>query len=129
MIKIAVPSNSPGGLEAEFSGHFGQCDFYTIAMVDEDNIENIEIVPNTGHQAGGCLGPVSQLAGLGVRGIVAGGMGMRPLMGFRQAGIRVFLYRDGSRVKDALSALQAGQVPEFADQHACGGHSHGTCHH
>lgn len=129
MIKIAVPSNSPGGLEAEISGHFGHCDFYTIAMVEEGKIERIEVVPNPGHETGGCLGPVSQLAGLGVQGIVAGGMGMRPLMGFRQAGIRVFLYRDGMTVKDALSALQSGQVPEFTDQHACGGHSHGTCQH
>ncbi len=127
MIKIAVPSNFPGGLEAEVSAHFGHCDVYTVATLDETQIQSVEVMPNNGHEAGACLAPVMLLARNGVEGIIAGGMGMRPLLGFRQAGIRVFIYQEGGQVKDALSSLQANRVPEFNDQHACTGHSHGGC--
>ncbi|HEC99420.1 MAG TPA: dinitrogenase iron-molybdenum cofactor biosynthesis protein [Proteobacteria bacterium] len=128
MVKIAVPSNFPGGLEAGLSGHFGHCDVYTVATIAETKIHDVEVIPNHGHEPGACLAPVMLLARNGVQGIISGGMGMRPLLGFKQAGIRVFLYREGGQVKDALAALQANRLPEFTDQHTCAGHGHGnTC--
>lgn len=122
---IAVPSNAPGGFEAEMSRHFGHCDAYTLARVTEAGIEEMGVIPNNGHASGGCLQPVLLLARSGVQGIVAGGMGMRPLTGFRQAGITVYIHHNSGSVKDALHAVRNGEVDEFTDQHACQGH--GTC--
>lgn len=35
-MKIAIPSNSPGGLEADRSDHFGHCDVFTIVDLDAE---------------------------------------------------------------------------------------------
>ncbi len=49
-------------------------------------IEEIASLSNVPRQQGGCMAPVNHLASSGVRVLVAGGMGMRPLMELKQAG-------------------------------------------
>ena len=52
---------------------------------------------------------------------VAGGMGLRPLMGFNQAGIHV-LYGNGAQtVGEAVEALLQGKLPQFSTEFTCGG--------
>ena len=88
---IAIPSSQPGGLDAPLGAHFGHCDLYTLVTVEDEDIKEVKIIPNVPHQQGGCMAPVKYLAQQGVVELIAGGMGMRPLMGFNQAGIEVFL--------------------------------------
>lgn len=123
---IAVPSNSPGGLEARVSAHFGHCDLYTLAEIDEDGLKSITTMPNPPHQEGGCLAPVQLLAARGVKKLLAGGMGRRPLMGFDQVGIEVFLSRDHETVGAAVTAYLNNDLPVFSPDSACGG---GNCGH
>ena len=49
-----------------------------------------EVIPSCAHEHGGCLAPVNYLADRGVTVLLAGGMGMRPLMGFLQEGVDVY---------------------------------------
>lgn len=44
-VKIAIPSDQPGGLEARVSEHFGHCDLYTIVEVDADGIKYVILWP------------------------------------------------------------------------------------
>ena len=54
------------------------------------------------------MAPVNHLAQNGVQVLIAGGMGMRPLMGFNQVGIDV-LYGNGAQtVGDAVEAFLNG---------------------
>ena len=118
---IAVPSENPGGLEAGVGAHFGHCDLYTLIQVVDGQVQDIKVVPNVPHQQGGCLAPVQHLAGNGVTQLIAGGMGMRPLMGFNDVGIKVY-YGGGSRtVGDAVIAMIKGDLPEFKQENTCGG--------
>ena len=87
---IAVPSSHPGGLDAMLGAHFGHCDLYTLVAVENDEVKTVNVVPNVPHQQGGCMAPVNYLAQNGVNKLIAGGMGLRPLMGFNQVGITVF---------------------------------------
>ena len=84
---IAIPSALPGGLDAGMGMHFGHCEIYTIAEVEDGKVASVRTLPPIPHQQGGCLAPVNYLAGEGVNVLLAGGMGMRPLMGFNQAGV------------------------------------------
>ena len=88
--RIAIPSNLPGGLEAEVGAHFGHCEIYTVVDVKEGQVIQVSTLPNVPHQQGGCLAPVNHLAQNGVTILISGGMGLRPLMGFNQAGIEVY---------------------------------------
>ncbi|MFW6333868.1 MAG: NifB/NifX family molybdenum-iron cluster-binding protein [Desulfosalsimonas sp.] len=87
---IAIPSASPGGLEAPVESHFGHCEIYTLVSVENSRIKNVKTVPNIPHEQGGCMAPVQYLAENRVQKLIAGGMGMRPLMGFNQVGIEVY---------------------------------------
>lgn len=121
-IRIAVPSLSPGGVEAELSGHFGHCDVFTIVDLDKEGNAEVSLLPNVDHVQGGCQAPVNLLAQNGVQVLIAGGMGARPLMGFNQAGIEVFFSNGAAKVGQAVSALAQGQLSRFAQENLCSGH-------
>jgi predicted Fe-Mo cluster-binding NifX family protein len=121
---IAIPSATPGGLEAEMGQHFGHCEMYTLVSIAEGQIKEISVIPAIPHEHGGCMAPVQYLAQNGVQGLIAGHMGMRPLMGFAQVGIDVFQGGDARTVGEAVNYLLSGQLAQFGQQHACGGGSH-----
>jgi predicted Fe-Mo cluster-binding NifX family protein len=123
---IAIPSDNPGGLDARVSAHFGHCDLYTLAEIDADGLKSVSTMPNPPHQEGGCLAPVQLLAAKGVKKLLAGGMGRRPLMGFQEAGIDVLLSRDCGTVGEAVNAFQNNKLAMFSLDSVCGGS--GGCH-
>jgi predicted Fe-Mo cluster-binding NifX family protein len=118
---VAVPSVAPGGLEAEVSGHFGHCDVFTLVTIEDGKIVEITLQQNIAHEQGGCMAPVTMLAGKSVNALIAGGMGMRPLMGFNNAGIEVFFNNGLDRVDRLIGAFVKGQLPRFLQENACGG--------
>jgi predicted Fe-Mo cluster-binding NifX family protein len=130
MMRVAIPSNAPGGLDAKRSEHFGHCDLFTVINLDGNNgITGVEMVENSGHEAGGCLVPVKILQDAKVDAIVVGGMGARPMMGFSEVGITVY-YADPNRIPDvglAVENLTAGNLPVMRSDQACSGS--GNCHH
>ena len=126
---IALPSTHPGGLEAKPSDHFGQCDAYTLVTLKDTDIVEVRVMPIPAHEHGDCLGPVNFLANSGVRILIAGGMGRRPLAGFSEAGIIVLHDGGATTVREALDALLTGRLHRFGNEHMCGsGGGDGGCH-
>jgi predicted Fe-Mo cluster-binding NifX family protein len=121
---VAVPSVAPGGMDAETSGHFGHCDIFTLVTIEDGRIGDISLQQNIPHEQGGCLAPVTMLAERDVKALIAGGMGMRPLMGFNSVGIEVFFNNGIDRVDALISAFVQGQLPRFSQDNACGGGDH-----
>lgn len=119
--RIAIPSTHPGGLESGIGAHFGHCDLYTIVDVQGGQVTQVSTLPNVPHQQGGCLAPVNHLAQNGVTALIAGGMGLRPLMGFNQAGIQVFFGAGATDVATAVQSLIRGELQPFSRDHTCGG--------
>ena len=103
-IKLAVPTMGAAGL------------------VDGVVSEEATMVANPPHEEGGCLRPVGLLADAGCNAIVAAGMGMRPLMGFNQAGITVYYDAEHPIVGDAVRAVAAGEAPIMSADQACNHH-------
>ena len=120
-MKIAVPSDTPGGLDAKISGHFGHCDAFTLVDVTDNEVGEVEIHQNGGHEHGGCMAPVMTLKELDVDALLAGGMGMRPLTGFQQVGIDVFFKEDAGTVREAIDLFVAGKLKAFGESETCGG--------
>lgn len=118
---IAVPSAAPGGLDVAMSSHFGHCDAYTLVQISEGQVENVTTLPNAEHAHGSCMVPVQMLAAQGVTGLLAGGMGVRPLMGFRQVGIDVHFAQQCATVGQAVQQFIEGKLPLFGEQNTCGG--------
>jgi len=118
---IAIPSTNPGGLDSPLGAHFGHCDLYTLVSVENNQVQDVKVIPNVPHQQGGCMAPVQYLAHKGAKKLIAGGMGMRPLMGFNQVGIEVYFGGNSKTVGDAVTLLMEGKLTQFSQEHTCGG--------
>lgn len=127
---LAVPSNNPGGLTANISGHFGHCDLFTLVNIEEGKVAAVDTIANVEHGAGGCVAPVNLLRDKGVEAIVVGGLGARPMQACAAAGITVY-YADQStslsKVEEAVSGILAGKFPQMQPEQSCKGD--GNCHH
>ena len=117
-IRIAIPSEAPGGLAARRSGHFGRAECFTMVDLVDGEIGGVEVLHNAPHVEGGCMAPVLVLAEHQVDAIVVDGIGGRPLMGFNQVGIAVHAGL-GSDVQTAVQAFIQGGLPVVGLEGAC----------
>jgi Mrp family chromosome partitioning ATPase/predicted Fe-Mo cluster-binding NifX family protein len=118
---VAVPSMHPGGLDAARSGHFGHCDAFTLVNVENGEIRDVSIVHNPPHQQGGCQAPVNLLHQNRADALIVGGIGMRPLMGFRQVGNDVYYGPEGETVGAVIDHLLNGRLQLIQENKVCGG--------
>ena len=119
--RIAIPSMEDGGLDGRRSGHFGHCDVFTLVDVADGKIEQVTTIQNQEHVQGGCMVPVNLLSGHKVNALIVGGIGMRPLMGFRQAGIDVYHDDQRPEIRPVVEDLIAGKLSMISDNQVCGG--------
>ncbi|MBM9604329.1 NifB/NifX family molybdenum-iron cluster-binding protein [Desulfopila inferna] len=129
-MKIAIPTNAPGGLEAERSGHFGHCDIFTVIDLSSGNeVTDVTTIINEGHEAGGCMAPVTLLQKAGVEAIVVAGLGKRPMQGFNEVGITVYHADQGQLpdVKSVIENLQQNRLVVMHPAQTCQGS--GNCQH
>jgi predicted Fe-Mo cluster-binding NifX family protein len=120
-MRVAIPSVGIGGLDGQRAGHFGHCDVFTCIDAENGEITAVTTIANQEHVQGGCMVPVNLLAENNVNALIVGGIGMRPLMGFRQVGIDV--YHDAERIdiRPVVEDLLAGKLPLISDEQVCGG--------
>ncbi|MDL1973213.1 MAG: dinitrogenase iron-molybdenum cofactor biosynthesis protein [Deltaproteobacteria bacterium] len=119
--RIAVPSMGNGGLDGQRSGHFGHCDVFTFIDVKDGEIAKVSTTQNQEHVQGGCMVPVNLLAGHNVTALIVGGIGMRPLMGFKQVGIDVYYDAQRPDTRPVVEDLIADKLPMITENQVCGG--------
>jgi predicted Fe-Mo cluster-binding NifX family protein len=122
-MKVGIPSNSPGGLDAGVSAHFGHCDLFTAVEIEGGRVEKVWTIDNAGEH--NCMIPVRKMADAGIDAVLIGGIGRRPLMEFQNNGIKVFVGAAGT-VKDALANYLSNGLMEATLQDVCQGSKH--CH-
>jgi predicted Fe-Mo cluster-binding NifX family protein len=119
--RIAVPSLNQGGLDGQRAGHFGHCDVFTLVDVADGQIKDVTILQNQSHEQGGCMVPVNLLAANQVTALIVGGIGLRPLMGFKQVGINVYHDAERPAIRPVVEDLIGGKLPMIAENQVCGG--------
>ena len=119
--RLAVPSSAPGGIDSMRSGHFGRCDCFTLVDIDQGKVRDVTVVPNPPHIQGQCLAPVGLLKLHGANAIIVDGIGMRPLNGFREAGMEVYI-GTGTSVSDVILDFIVDALTPMSAREACGGH-------
>jgi len=120
-VRIAIPSEGQGGMDGKRAGHFGHCDVFTFVDVEDGEIKEVSVLANKEHVQGGCMVPVQLLADHKVQQLVVGGIGMRPLMGFKQVGIDVFYDGERRDIRPVVEDLIAGKLQMIAEDQVCGG--------
>jgi len=128
-MKIAIPSNKPGGMDAVRSDHFGHADLFTVVMVEENKVVDVDALEQVEHEAGGCMLPVRMLKENKVDALVVGGLGRGPMKGLSEAGVKVYFANIAqcADVQSAVDMLQADQLPLMHMDQVCTGS--GNCHH
>ena len=119
--KIAIPSNGEGGLDGTRAVHFGHCDVFTLVDVENGEIKEVSILQNQEHAQGGCMVPVNLLSDNSVNALIVGGIGLRPLMGFKQVGINVYHDDQRTEIEPVVKDLIAGKLQEISNDQVCGG--------
>ena len=127
-LKVAVPSNNPGGLSAQRSDHFGHSDLFTLLEIEDGRLVGTTIHQHVSHGSGGCMEPVRALAEAGVEKIIVGGMGATPLAICTEIGLTVYFAprQEYLLVGDVAHAFTEGKLPVMNSRQAC--HGGGNCH-
>jgi predicted Fe-Mo cluster-binding NifX family protein len=118
---FAVPSEAPGGLDADIAMHFGHCDAFSLFRIENGRITGAAVMPAGEHDS--CLVPVERLARQGVTAIAAYGMGARPLHGFLASGIQPYHAGEARKVSEVVEAFLKGGLAAFSSDHTCAHHA------
>ena len=120
--KIAITIDDYNGLDSTVSGHFGHCTSFIIATISEGEIIEMVNVANPAHSS--CDEPVNRLVGCGVNILITMGIGMRPYMATREAGLTV-IQSNGGTVQGAINDYINGQSELMNQEGICrGGNPH-----
>ncbi|RLI31447.1 dinitrogenase iron-molybdenum cofactor biosynthesis protein [Candidatus Bathyarchaeota archaeon] len=122
-MRVAIPSYSPGGLDAQVFPHFGRCEVFTIVDIEDGEIRGVDVVPNRSFHFGGALSPAEMLVNLGVKCILSMGLGRRALAILQEYGIKAYI-TTASSVREAIREFVSGTLKPMSMDEACPGRHH-----
>lgn len=122
ILRIAVPSDEPGGLDSPRSGRFRRSPCFTIVDVVDDSVVGVRVVRNDKHKHqhkhkhDHGLTPILLLGENMVDVVIVTRIGHKSLLHCLQAGMRVFNGEDRENVRSVVDAfLDADLVPVGGD--------------
>jgi predicted Fe-Mo cluster-binding NifX family protein len=110
IIRIAVPSEAPGGMDSARSGQFGRSPTFTIVDILDGSVNNVNVVANDPGDPSGWLSPVLLLGERMVDLVIVAGIDKRPLLHCLQAGIRVFAGEDRPDVRSVIDGFLEAEL-------------------
>ncbi|NHI83480.1 MAG: hypothetical protein EAX81_04190 [Candidatus Thorarchaeota archaeon] len=114
--KVAIPAESEDGLNSLVSGHFGQAPVFVLSTIKDGEISEIELFSNSIHN--GCAGLIQNLVDRGVQILITQGMGRRPYIMAKEAGIPI-IRAVGSTVNEAIENYMRGTTTQVDDNDLC----------
>ncbi len=115
MERIVIPAEDGSGLNAMLSEHFGRAPYFIVVDLDEnDNILNVQAVPNTGEHFGGMGRPADNILRLRPNAVITYGMGPRALSIFQNARVAV-LRANANTVRDVVEAYKRDALEELTE--------------
>jgi predicted Fe-Mo cluster-binding NifX family protein len=121
-MKVCFPVMKEKGLESEVYGHFGSALMFIIVETDTNHVTAINNKDQ--HHGHGACNPLKKLNNQKVDAMVVGGIGMGALDILNHSGIKVF-QAQALTVRENITLLKEGGLPEFTSQNTCAGHGHG----
>jgi predicted Fe-Mo cluster-binding NifX family protein len=121
-MKLCIPTEDSGGLDAKVCDHFGSAPFFTVADTESENVELLNN-SNLSHQHGNC-NPVASIESQQIDAVVCGGLGKRALARLQQSAFDVYL-SSAETVREVLAEHRDGKLRKATIEEACGGHAHG----
>lgn len=121
-VRIAVPTEGPGGIDAPRSAHFGHATSFTLVDVADGAIVSSAVIMNPPHEQGGCGATVGMLAEIGAGVAIVVGMGGGPRAAMVSHGMQALFDDVSATPQQAVEAYLAGGLKPFGADHQCAGH-------
>ena len=122
-MNIAIPCNAPGGLEAEVSNHFGECDIFTVINLDIKNPQfdesNVKLIENPGHLNCGMV--ILRLQKVGTDVIILNQLGHNALHILQKENIPLFV--GSGTVQQVLKQFVKNELHKVTAANLCEGKS------
>ena len=118
-MRLVFPTNENAGYLSKRGAHFGKAKFYTIIVVENDKIVDVEVQENPGHNSGACGNAVTNIMNLKADALIVGGIGGRPAQGFAEAGLDVYFDQVSPTVQESLNLFIAGKLEKSSGQGTC----------
>lgn len=114
-IKVAIPSSSSDGLNANHEVRFGRCAFFTIIQIKANLIHEVKVIPNDAKDATGGAGPmaVHLIAKEGVQSVLGADYGPNARNALIQSNIQMYGYPQlpNCTVKNIVDLYLKGALP------------------
>ncbi|MFQ6116773.1 MAG: NifB/NifX family molybdenum-iron cluster-binding protein [Candidatus Bipolaricaulia bacterium] len=117
-MRVCIPTEGGGGLDARVGEHFGRVPTYTI--VDTETGE-VEVLPNESEHLGGSGLPAELLAQAGVDVLLCTGLGRRAMGLLEDYGVMVYIGARGT-AEEALESWKREGLQAATDEDVCGEH-------
>jgi predicted Fe-Mo cluster-binding NifX family protein len=121
-IRVAIPTDGGGGIDAPRSAHFGHAGSFTLIDIVDGVIASAAVVMNPPHEHGGCGATVGMLAEAGVGAAIVVGMGGGPRAAMTAHGMQALFDDVSPTPRQAAEAYLAGNLRAFGADHQCAGH-------
>lgn len=101
------------GMDSMISAHFGQCENFLIAEIDNAAVTSFNVYQNNIIHGGGGCKTVDEILKYKIDAVIAGGMGGGAQMKFADAGVKVFGFEGAAKaaldnfLKNDLGGLSA----------------------
>ncbi|NPV50696.1 MAG: NifB/NifX family molybdenum-iron cluster-binding protein [Candidatus Methanofastidiosum sp.] len=114
-MKIAIPTDSKGGLSDIVFNHFGMAPTYTVIEIIENRIGNVKIIDNTSDHFGGSESPVDLLLKENVGIVICSNLGPRAMEVLKCQGFDMF-FTKREKVQDVVDNFIKGQLERFSSE-------------
>lgn len=121
-LRIAIPTEAAGGIDAPRSAHFGRAGSFTLVDVEDGAIASSGVVMNPPHEHGGCGATVAMLADIGVNVAVVIGMGNGPRHAMEAREIIALFDGESTTPRQAVESYLSGGLRPFGADQGCAGH-------
>ncbi|KYC46374.1 MAG: Dinitrogenase iron-molybdenum cofactor [Candidatus Methanofastidiosum methylothiophilum] len=112
-MKVAVPTDSKGGLEGIVFNHFGMAPSYTIVEIIDNKISKVEVIENNSDHFGGSESPVDLLLKKNVGIVICSNLGPRAMEVLTCQGFDLF-FTKREKVQGVIDKFIKGDLERFS---------------
>ena len=121
-MRLVFPTDENMGYLSRRGAHFGKAKFYTIIVLDEGKIVDVEVKENPGHSGGACGNAVDNIMTLEPDALVVSGIGGSPAQGFANVGLDLYFDKESPTVEHSVKRFIDGKLEKSGGNGTCSAH-------
>jgi len=121
-MRLVFPTDENMGYLSKRGAHFGKAKFYTIVILEDNKIIDVEVKKNPGHSSGACGNAVTNIMSLNPDALIVEGIGGSPAHAFVEAGLDLYFDRTSITVQESIDMFIQGKLKKSSGNGTCSAH-------